>query len=85
MPGSMLIFKGGRMAGSRRRMSMGEKVLFALLAIAATALLAIAAHESKQSSRVEAVGLTQEQRQEIVGRWYAEIYPAYAIQRRQRP
>lgn len=65
----------------RRRRSVGEMVLFTLFLVSMVALLVVAAREQDEQPPVT-VGLTQDERVEIVGRWYGEVYPEFVAPRR---
>ena len=52
------------------------------LIIIIIAALAVAGRLEQEPPSVETVDLTREQRAEIIGTWYRELYPAYALQER---
>lgn len=77
--GSGLIFRGWVMSRLLRHRSVGDMVVFTVLVVAVLSLLAVAPREQENPPPVETVALTQEQRSEVVARWYAEVYPAYGV------
>lgn len=64
----------------RRKRTVKEMAGATLALIIVMAALAVAGRLEQEPPPVETVDLTREQRAEIIGTWYRELYPAYALQ-----
>lgn len=69
----------------RRKRTVKEMTGATLALIIIMAALAVAGRLEQEPPQVETAELTREQRAEIIGTWYRELYPAYTLRQEHRP